>query len=443
MIIFKYVRWRNFLSTGNAFTEFDLTKNKSTLVIGENGAGKSTVLDALSFGLYGKPFRKVNKPQLINSINGKGLEVEVEFSIGKREYKIRRCIKPNAFEIFHDGNLINQDSASSEYQEYLEKNILKLNHKSFCQIVVLGSASFVPFMQLTAQNRREVIEELLDIQIFSTMNSLLKEKLADNRNNLTNSTYSIDLLGQKIEMHKKHLEEINKNNDDIIAQKTDKIAELVGEISTASTEVNKLLKELKTKSDSISDQDKVTNKIQKLDALRSQLKHKISKIEKDIEFFNDHNDCPTCQQGIDHEHKALIVKQDNEQLLEVISGVEKLDEELNALKTRLGVIAEVLKEITACNSRVSNLNVEINTKSGFVEGLKSEINTLKTSVKVEDNSEELKQFKIDLRAAIAEKESLIADKQILDIASNLLRDSGIKTKIIKQYVPIMLSLIHI
>ncbi len=442
MLYFEKIRWKNFLSTGNAFTEIDFTRNKTTLIVGENGAGKSTILDALSFSLYGKPFRKINKPQLINTINGKGLEVELEFSIGKRKYLVKRGMKPTLFEIYQDGNIINQDAESKEYQEMFEKNILKLNHKSFCQIVVLGSASFVPFMQLPAAHRREVIEDLLDIQIFSTMNNLLKDKVTKNKSDITDTDYNIKLTAQKIEMHKKHLEELNKSNDDVIDQKNQKIEELTTEINTASAQVTTNQNKIDEKTESISDYTKTQNRVEKLKDLKLQLNAKLTRLEKEIEFFSDHNDCPTCRQGIDHTHKAQIVSNDNDQILEVRAGIEKLDSELTVSKSRIEEINRVILSINELNKEVSNLNVQIDTKSKFIKGLKEEIAALKKSTKATVDNEQLKLFQTDLKQFLASKEELVADKGVLDVASNLLRDSGIKTKIIKQYVPVMNKLVN-
>ena len=442
MLYFEKIRWKNFLSTGNAFTEIDFTRNRTTLIVGENGAGKSTILDALSFSLYGKPFRKINKPQLINTINGKGLEVELEFSIGKRKYLVKRGMKPTLFEIYQDGNIINQDAESKEYQEMFEKNILKLNHKSFCQIVVLGSASFVPFMQLPAAHRREVIEDLLDIQIFSTMNNLLKDKVTKNKSDITDTDYNIKLTAQKIEMHKKHLEELNKSNDDVIEQKNQKIEELTTEINTASVQVTYNQTKIDEKTESISDYTKTQNRVEKLKDLKLQLNAKLTRLEKEIEFFSDHNDCPTCRQGIDHTHKAQIVSNDNDQILEVRAGIEKLDSELKISKNRIEEINRVILSINELNKEVSNLNVQIDTKSKFIKGLKEEIAALKKSTKATVDNEQLKLFQTDLKQFLASKEELVADKGVLDVASNLLRDSGIKTKIIKQYVPVMNKLVN-
>lgn len=443
MIIFEKIRWANFLSTGNTFTEIDFTKNKTTLIVGENGAGKSTILDALSFGLYGKPFRKINKPLLINAINQKGLMVEVEFKIGKRRYKVCRGIKPSVFEIYQDDVLINQNAEAREYQEMFERSILKLNHKSFSQIVILGSASYVPFMQLSAANRREVIEDLLDIQIFSTMNNLLKEKISDNKSKIQDVDFNIRITAEKIEMHKKHLDVMKTSNDDHIAQKQLLIDGYEQNIANTSSQVATLNTNIKNLTLSITDHEKVKLKQDKLVDLKRQLELKLSKIQKEIEFFTDHNDCPTCRQGIDHEHKKDIVSRDNDQIIEVNNGLDKLSAELSKINERISDINNTVLTISSLNTEVSNHNIQVNTWTKFIEGLKAEIKKLQDDTKVsEDNSEELKTFKTELKGFIAEKESLAKDKQILDIASTLLKDSGIKTKIIKQYIPIMNKLIN-
>jgi DNA repair exonuclease SbcCD ATPase subunit len=443
MIVFEKIRWKNFLSTGNAFTEINLTSNKSTLIIGENGAGKSTILDALSFGLYGKPFRKINKPLLINTINQKNLEVEVEFRIGKRQYLVKRGLKPAIFEIYQDNKLLNQDAESKEYQEMFEKNILKLNHKSFNQIVVLGSASFVPFMQLPAAHRREVIEDLLDIQIFSSMNILLREKVQQNKTDIMDCDFNMKLIAEKIELHKKHLETMRQNNDDLIKQKQDKISEFKTSIAKNVTEVEKTFKIIEELQKTLPDQTKTKSKIEKVRGLVTQLEQKQLRLEKEIEFFSEHNDCPTCRQGIDHAHKKQIVSNDNQQILEVSGALEKLNHEWNNLENRMILINDTLKTIQEHNLSISTLSTQNNTLGTFITGLEQEIEGLNKDTRVvEDNSEELKLFKQQLRDFITSKEELSQYKMVLDVASMLLKDTGIKTKIIKQYVPIINKLIN-
>jgi len=443
MINFKSIKWKNFLSTGNAYTEIDFTRNRSTLIVGENGSGKSTILDALSFALYGKPFRKINKPQLINTINQKGLEVELVFSIGSKMYKIKRGIKPNLFEIYQNGTLINQDAESKEYQEMFERNILKLNHKSFSQIVILGSASFVPFMQLSAAHRREIIEDLLDIQIFSTMNVLLKDKVANNRGKINDIEYEIKLTGEKIELIKKHIDVLKTNNDELIKQKQTKIGEYEASIKDSSAQVAELSAQREAAENSISDQSKVQKKIKDLGILSTQLDSKIRKLESEVAFFQEHDDCPTCRQGIHHEHKQTIVERSSTQITEVEEGKTKLEEKLRDLNNRIEEITTVLGKITELNQQVSNLNVQISTWQKFISDLKVEIESLQNdSTTNEDSSEELKQLREALKKLLDEREQLLKDRQVLDVASVLLKDSGIKTKIIRQYVPVMNKLIN-
>jgi DNA repair exonuclease SbcCD ATPase subunit len=443
MIYFKSIKWKNLLSTGNIFTEVVFDKHKTTLIVGENGAGKSTILDALSFGLYGKPFRKVNKNQLLNSINGKGAVVELEFSIGKKQYKIVRGIKPNVFEIYVDDNLIDQNADAKEYQEMLETQILKLNHKSFAQIVILGSASFVPFMQLPTAHRREIVEDLLDIQIFSTMNSLLKDKIAYNRIKATDADYKVKSNAEKIEMHKKHIESLKQNNDELIAQKQAQLEKVNGDIATANTEIASINAEIEQLSGSIADHDKVRNKLEKIQEIARKVDNRLEKIRKDIAFFETHDDCPTCRQGIEHEHKATILENNNSQVTEIEQGKEQLAVELDSVTARLSEITNISSTISTKNKAVSELLVQIRTWSGFVAQINKEIEDIGNNTKqIDANNEEIKTLKEALKLAIAEKEELAKDKQVYDIAASLLRDTGIKTKIIKQYVPIINKLIN-
>lgn len=443
MIYFKVIRWRNLLSTGNTFTEIVFDKHKTTLIVGENGAGKSTILDALCFGLYGKPFRKVNKNQLINTVNAKGTVVELEFRVGRKEYKVVRGIKPNTFEIYSDGQLIDQNADAKEYQEMLESQILKLNQKSFAQIVILGSASFVPFMQLPSSHRREIVEDLLDIQIFSTMNSILKDKIAYNRIKATDVDYKIKGGAEKIEMYKKHIESLKQNNDDLVKQKQEQIVTLNTNIEQSNSQATTISEDITTLTESIGDQDKVRTKLEKIRDISRQVDLKLAKIKKDAEFFTSHDDCPTCRQGIADEHKAQIVEKSTAQIVEIESGKEKIVTELNAINERLGVINQVSTQITSKNREVSDILVQVRTWTNFITGINKEIEDLSKNTKqIDANTEEIKTLKEELRVAIAEKEDLSKDKQVFDIAAVLLKDSGIKTKIIRQYVPIINKLIN-
>ena len=443
MIYFKTLRWKNLISTGNAFTEIQLNKHTTTLIVGENGAGKSTILDALTFALFGKPFRKVLKAQLINSINGKGALVEIEFDTGKKQYLIRRGIKPNVFEIYCNGELIDQHADAKEYQEMLERQILKLNHKSFSQIVILGSASFVPFMQLPTAHRREIIEDLLDIQIFSTMNTLLKDKISVNRIKMSDADYKISSSGDKIEMYQKHIDSLKKNNDDLILQKQEQISKLQTDIDVANQQVATISTNIEQLTDAISDHDKVKAKLEKIKKLSAQIDHRYDKLQKDNEFFASHDDCPTCRQGIADEHKKEFIEKNNTQLNEINTGREKITEELNSINTRLEEINNTTLSITSKNREVSDLLVQVRTWTNFIAGINQEIESLSKNTKqIDDNKAEMLALKIQLKEATTEKEELARDKQVYDIASQLLKDSGIKTKIIKQYIPIINKLIN-
>lgn len=443
MLLFQRVRWKNLLSTGDTWTEINFTKSKSTLIVGENGAGKSTILDAVCFGLFGKPFRKINKPQLVNSINRKGMLVELEFKIGHRQYLIRRGQKPSVFEILQDGNIINQNSEVREYQEYLESNVLKLNFKSFQQIVILGSASFTPFMQLPASHRREIIEDLLDIQIFSTMNSLLKDKITINRTSLYQVDYEIKGAAEKIELYKKHIESLKQNNDQIVEQKQVQLDELNSQVNSANEFATTLQVQIDLLSESIDDHNKVISKSNKFALLNRQLDSKLDKIKKELDFFYESDDCPTCRQGIAHQHKSEIVEKNHKQVAEIEEGKQKMLVEIEAIENRLTEIANINTQISTLNRRVTDGNIQIKMWMSMATSIQTEITNLKTNNKqIDTNTEELKVLKEQLRAALQSKEDLTKEKAVLDVASVLLKDSGVKTKIIKQYIPVINKLVN-
>lgn len=443
MIIFKKLKWKNILSTGNSFTEVQLDSHKTTLIVGENGAGKSTILDALCFVLYGKPFRKINKAQLLNSINNKALVVEIEFAVGKRSYRIVRGIKPNIFEIYVDGTLLDQHSDAKEYQEMLEKQILKLNFRSFSQIVILGSASFVPFMQLPAAHRREVIEDLLDIEIFTTMNLLLKEKIGLNKISIADVDYEIKSTADKIDLYNKHINSLKQNTDELVEQKQQQLVKLNGDIDEATQRSNAIQNEIATLQSSIADQPKVRTRLEKINTIARQVDNKLDKIRKETEFFTANDDCPTCRQGIAHEHKTTIVEKGNTQIAEIQSGKEKILEELDSINSRLTDIAAVSTTISTKNREVSDLLVQIRTWTSFITGIEEEIEKLQTNTtQIDTNQEEVSALKVALKLALDDKNELIKLKETYDIAALLLKDGGIKTKIIKQYVPIINKLIN-
>jgi len=435
MIVFKKIRWKNFLSTGNVFTEIDLCSNKTTLIVGENGAGKSTLLDALSFALFNKPFRKVNKPQLMNTINRKDLSVEVEFSIGKSEYKVVRGMKPNVFELYKNDTLLNQDAESRDYQKVLEDQILKVNHKSFCQVVVLGSASFVPFMQLPTGQRREVIEDLLDLQIFTTMNTLLKDKLANNTAKLTELDAQTKILEERIKLMKQHRAQIEENNKNVMIEKLTKITEAKKRIGEIDAEIKIITDEGDRFVVSIKDKTKIKEKREKLIALRAQIESKMKSFERSISFFHDTDTCPTCSQGIDHDFKTQTIATKSNQLKELSDGISKLEEEKTKIESRMQEIMEVTDKISDLNIKWSTLRHERELQDRIIIDLEKEVEVQVFEDKIPETEEELD-------SAINAYNLEVDERAVLTAASTILKDGGIKAKIIKQYVPIINKLIN-
>lgn len=441
MILFKKLRWKNFLSTGNIFTELDLCSTSTTLVVGENGAGKSTMLDALSFVLFNKPFRKVNKPQLMNSITKKDLCVEVEFQINTSNYKIVRGIKPDIFEIYKDGILLNQNAKSKDYQGLLESQILKINHKSFCQVVVLGSATFQPFMQLPAQARREIIEDLLDLQIFTSMNLLLKEKISLNTTNITACQSDKRVAETQLQMYKQHEESIQSNIDKQIEEKQSKIdssLELIASTNVEIAEIIEMGKELKKK---LADQDTIRDKLNKLEKFKIQLKSKISNAEKAISFFHDHDNCPTCKQGIDHTFKEETIKNKSSQITEVEEGLSKLDVERKKVLDKLEEYNTINNQLHDYNLKLSQLNTKISGWQENVKDWKNDISNLSNN-NTQSNSDKIAEIETSLKDLEKLFNELHDEKTVLSAAGVILKDGGIKAKIIKQYVPIINKLIN-
>ena len=442
MIVFRNLKWKNFISTGNVFSEIQLDKSNTTLIIGENGSGKSTMLDALSFALYNKPFRKINKPQLLNSINKKELVVEVEFSIGSISYKIVRGIKPNVFEVYQNDNLLNQNAESKDYQEILETQILKLNHKSFCQVVVLGSASFTPFMQLTAQARREVIEDLLDIQIFSTMNSLLKEDIIENSKALQQAEYNYNLTSEKIRMENLLASKMRDNT----AEQIEKIKkEIIDTDASMEIEIFKVIsydKKINGLIDSIQDEAKLRNKNQKFLILEQQLVDKIKKLKADISFFEINDNCPTCKQVIQNDFKCETVDDKTKNIEEVEDGITQLKEELFNLNDEIKQIDSIKKEITNLKIEQASYNNNVNGYKAYIAKLNRNIEELNKKTVEHVSDDKMNQLENDLENYINEKREYATSKDCLQVASLILKDSGIKSRIIKQYVPVINKLIN-
>jgi len=443
MIVFRYVRWKNLLSTGNYFTEIKLDNNQNTLVVGENGSGKSTMLDALCFGLFGKAFRNINKPSLLNSINGKDCVIEIEFDTNNKSYKVVRGIKPNVFEIYQNGELLNQDAAARDYQEILEKTILKLNYKSFTQIVILGSASFVPFMQLSASDRRAIIEDLLDIQIFSTMNGILREKLSGNKDSTTSKKYDIDLSQQKFELQEKYIKELKQNNDDRVTEYDKEVRSNQSVIQTLHDETANLITEVATHQTSVEEKTSVENKLKTITKLESQIESTVSKYRKDISFFQHNDDCPTCRQTIAIGFKETEIANLSTKAAECEHGLSELEKKLLAEQNKLNSINEVQKKIQALQIKIATNNTSINETNKYITKLQKQIEELKQlKVVSEKEQQDLKELKDSLSQLQEELKVLIQDKTYYEVASGLLKDTGIKTKIIKQYLPIINKLVN-
>jgi DNA repair exonuclease SbcCD ATPase subunit len=442
MIVFEKIRWRNFLSTGNYFTEIQLNRSNNTLIVGTNGAGKSTLLDALCFGLFGKPFRSINKPGLLNSINQRDCVVEVEFSIGDRKYKVVRGIKPNLFEIYCNDILVNQDAKITDYQEQLEKVILKLNYKSFTQVVILGSASFTPFMQLAPRDRRAIIEDLLDIEIFSSMNVLVKQKLNTIKDTVTTIKNQMEMTAEKIKLQKDNIEIHKKNNQDESEKKLLEITNNDTEIQTMTTNIGLITKHIVSLQKSILDEEKVQDKSTKLIQLESKLESRLKKLDKDIKFYEENDSCPTCQQVITEEvkesHSATHL-QDKEQVQSALLDLAKQIEEVNE---RITLIFKIQKDISDHNTEIAKLNVSIGALNKANIKLQEEITELNNRVVLIEDNTYLQELKNTLQLLIANHKSLVEDKHYYDFASGLLKDTGIKTRIIKQYLPVMNKLIN-
>lgn len=413
------------------------------MIVGQNGAGKSTILDALTFGLFGKPYRKINKPQLVNSINDGKCVVEIELSIGRKNYKIVRGIKPNIFEIYCDGNLVNQDAKAVDYQEHLERFILKLNYKSFTQVVILGSASFVPFMQLSAADRRTIIEELLDIGIFSSMNNIVKSRITNIKDSQKDVDYNIKLINEKIELQKQNIEEHKKNYEAEIAKKREEITKNNNFVEETNKNIELIQKHIDQLTNKIADEPQVTTKNKKIFTLHSKLEDNIKKLNKEIAFYQNNDNCPTCLQTITEDTKTTHITTKKNKVEEVDAAVKQLDDELTKVNNRLAEIGKIQKHINEHNSEIVKLNTQVMSVNKYNVKILNEIKLLENNTGLTENDNiKLRDLNVDLTANTTLAESLASDKQYCDFAATLLKDTGIKTKIIKQYLPIMNKLIN-
>ena len=442
MIIFKSVKWKNLLSTGNSFTTIFLDRQPTTLIVGDNGSGKSTILDALTFVLFNKPFRIVKKAQLVNSVNNSETVVEVEFEIGTRKYRVMRGIKPNKFEIYCNDKMVNQDASSRDYQKYLEQNILKLNYRSFTQVVILGNASFIPFMQLKSVHRREVVEEILDIKIFSLMNMLVENQIKDVTDELRDIDYNKELTEEKIGLQGKYIEDLKKNKDKIIRDKLSKIDEnqdiiddKVKDRETLKTENEMLLQD-------IADRIEVEDKLVKLNDIKSTLVEKHKQHSKKIDFYKNNDECPECKQNIDKDFKENMITEKNKDVDTIVKGIKQLKIELDEKTKRSKTIKGVTTKIRENDVKVARLHSSITELEKFNTQLETEMKSFQEGGVGQSDEDKLKELKENLEKISEQRHKLREDKLYLEASKAMLQDSGIKTKIIKQYLPIMNKLIN-
>ena len=443
MIRFLTLSWKNFLSTGNYKTTLDLTRHNNTLVSGENGAGKSTMLDALTFALFGRSFRGINIPQLPNSINDKNCEVEIEFAIGKDEYRVFRSLKPKKFEVYKNDNLLPQDSKSKDYQKILEEQILKMTYKSFCQVVILGSSNYIPFMQLTAADRRAVVENLLDIDVFSVMNTLVKARLQITKEYVRDMDHKIEIVKSKVEEKEKTIKTLlRKSSSSIesykkdIKETKDKIYESNNDIANMQSNVEGLLKQ-------VTDKDITPKSLLKMESIEHQLKIKIKNIEKSVKFYEENGTCPSCKQNIQEHHKEYMVKEKSEERVEVENNIDEILKKIDYYEKRSGDINTILDTIHNIEKKISTKQSEVSASNQYITKVQKQIES------VHNEGGDAQETKDDMNRLIGQgtqhiekRKELIEDRHYYEIANSLLKDNGIKAKIIKHYLPIMNKLIN-
>ena len=438
MILFEKIRWKNFLSTGNQFTEIDLQNASTTLIVGSNGAGKSTVLDALTFALFGKPFRKINKPQLPNTTNERDCVVEVDFSISGTNWKVRRGIKPNIFEIHRNDNLLDQASAAKDQQTWLEQNVLKMNYKSFTQIVILGSSTFVPFMQLTASNRREVIEDLLDIKIFSSMNTIIKDKIRQTRESIKVLDLKKENLNEKVEMQNNFIEQLENEGKKKIENNKKKITDLLQEANLYTKEISDLDEVVGALTSQQSGLNGATDKLRKLGNLKGKISQKVSTITKEHKFFTENTVCPTCTQSIEEGFRINKIEDAQTQAKELQSGYKELEEAIKNEEERERQFNKLVKEISKLSNDISKNSTRISGCQRQVRDLESEVQKITDQLANRNiEHDKLETFREDLQTTYDELVEYKDQINYYDFTYGLLKDGGVKTKIIKKYLPLI------
>ena len=443
MIVFEKIRWKNFLSTGNVFSEIDLETARTNLIVGSNGAGKSTILDALTFSLFARPFRKISKSMLVNSINEKDCVAEIEFRIGKIEYKVVRGMKPSKFEIYCNGQAWNQDSSQLEQQKNFEANVLKMNYKSFTQIVVLGSSTFVPFMKLPGGQRREIIEDILDIQVFSTMNVLLKDKMRGNNEELRDIDYQLDLLKDRIELQKQHMFSLEKKTQEEIDRKKEKINEYKNTELQGAEEVTILTEQICKLNKEMQDYSKSSEKLSKLNTYLIKLTHKMNTCKKENKFFESNYVCPTCTQELSEEFRNEKLEEGKTKVNEMNIGFEDLQKAIGDEQKRFDKFTELSTEVNNINTTISQTNFQLLTIRKQVESIQDEIKELEGSTPDKKAEYDKLQLLVSNKKEYSKQHAdLKKDRDVLTTAGQLLKDNGIKTRIIKTYLPTMNKLIN-
>lgn len=440
-IHFNKIRYKNILSVGNQFIELDFSETKTTLISGSNGAGKSLMMEAIIFALYNKTFRKINKPQLVNSINQKDLVVELEFNVGSTNYMIKRGMKPVIFEIWKNGEMLNKDAASRDYQEYLEQSILKMSYKSFTQIVILGSATYTPFMELPAGQRREIIEDLLDIQVFSVMNSLLKDRISTNKEQISENNHSIDLLKTKIDAARDHNKEIHRMKQTEVEKLKSKVSEYLGEIEENKAFIEKLEEQIDSLSKTITDKSKNRKTLEKIKDLLYDLQTKQRTLEKDIDFYSNHDNCPTCKQGIEHEFKESTVEEKTAKTKELETGIDQLINKQQKIEDRLDEISDVEDEIQKLHNKANEHRLSVKIAINHLKQIKVELQAAEKDVEEIDQSK-ITEYTQELNQFEETQTSLYEQRETLGVVGSMLKDGGIKTSIIRTYVPIMNKIIN-